>query len=358
MKVCIIGDGLISLTLAKGLVNLGIYVDIFTNKKLKEINKYRTIGISKANIEFFNNKILKIEKLLWKIKRIEIYSQRFENEKILDFDGKGEQLFSILKNYELNQCLKSALNKSKFIKFKKLKNNSLLHLKKKYNLIVNSDNKNFFTKKYFFKKLDKDYNSYAHTTFINHKNFKKNNTATQIFTEIGPIAFLPISDFQTSIVGSFKGNKNIDFKNLIKKYNFKYSITKINKISCFELKSSNLRSYYYQNILAFGELLHKLHPLAGQGFNMSIRDIKELLDLIKFKIDNGLELDSSICKDFEKKTKHKNYLFSNGVDFIYEFFNLETKIKNPHLSKSVSIIGKNKFMNKFFKEIANNGIAL
>ena len=50
------------------------------------------------------------------------------------------------------------------------------------------------------------------------------------------------------------------------------------------LRSSNLRSYYYKNILAFGDLLHKLHPLAGQGFNMTIRDIKEILKIIKFKL--------------------------------------------------------------------------
>ena len=55
--------------------------------------------------------------------------------------------------------------------------------------------------------------------------------------------------------------------------------------------------------MAFGDLLHKLHPLAGQGFNMTIRDIKIFLELIKFKIKNGLEIDSSICLDFEKKNK-------------------------------------------------------
>ena len=42
--------------------------------------------------------------------------------------------------------------------------------------------------------------------------------------------------------------------------------------------------YYHQNILAFGDLLHRIHPLAGQGFNMTIRDIKILLKIIKNKI--------------------------------------------------------------------------
>ena len=47
MNVAIIGNGLVSLTLAKVLVNQGIYVDFFSNFKEKKINKSRTIGISK-----------------------------------------------------------------------------------------------------------------------------------------------------------------------------------------------------------------------------------------------------------------------------------------------------------------------
>ncbi len=145
---------------------------------------------------------------------------------------------------------------------------------------------------------------------------------------------------------------------MIKKYNNKYLITQIGNIGSFELNSVSLRNYYYKNILAFGDLLHKLHPLAGQGFNMSIRDIKLLVKLIKFRLENGLELDTSICKEFEKKIKHKNYLFSSGVDFVYEFFNLESKLNNPVLSKSLKFLGKNKFANKFFTKLADNGIEI
>ena len=119
-----------------------------------------------------------------------------------------------------------------------------------------------------------------------------------------------------------------------------------------------MRSYHFQNILAFGELLHKIHPLAGQGFNMSIRDIKLLMDLIKVRLDNGLELDDSVCIDFEKKTKHKNFIFSTGIDFIYEFFNFESKINNSILSKSVQFLGKNRYANKFITRLADDGIVI
>ena len=130
----------------------------------------------------------------------------------------------------------------------------------------------------------------------------------------------------------------------------------MDKIENFELKSLNLRSYYHKNILAFGDLLHKIHPLAGQGFNMTIRDIKVLTNIIKNKLDLGLELDSSVNKEFERNVKYKNFIFSNGVDLIHEFFNYERKTKNPVLSKSIQILGKNFSVNKAFIKIADEGI--
>ena len=49
-----------------------------------------------------------------------------------------------------------------------------------------------------------------------------------------------------------KNNKTeLDIKKIINKFNPKYEIKKIHKISKFELKSINLREYYKDNILAF-----------------------------------------------------------------------------------------------------------
>ena len=102
------------------------------------------------------------------------------------------------------------------------------------------------------------------------------------------MAFLPLSEIETSIVYSIKGKKNINFKELIKKYNTKYSITNFGICNFFELKASNLRTYYYKNILGFGDVLHRLHPLAGQGFNMTLRDIRDLGNLIELKLKLSL----------------------------------------------------------------------
>ncbi len=356
MKVCIIGSGLTSLSLAKILVNMGINVDIFSDSNFEKIDRSRTLSISKNNLDFFNSNISNINKFSWKINKIEIFSENLKNEKVLNFGNNQYELFSIIKNYKLYDQLVKELKNNKLLRSKKISKINKKKLPKDYNLVINCDSKNFISKKYFYKKVSKNYNSIAYTTIINHKEFKDNNTATQIFTKKGPLAFLPISDDKTSVVYSIRNLKEINFENSIKKYNTKYSIIKINNISRYELKSSNLRSYHNKNILAFGDMLHKLHPLAGQGFNMTIRDIKLLSELINLRINNGLEIDNSICVNFEKKVRHKNFVFANGIDFVYEFFHLESKLKNSFFSKSVQFLGKNKNLNNLFKRFADTGL--
>jgi len=356
MRVCIIGDSLSSLTLAKALVNLNIQVNVLYEKKYVKFNKSRTIGISKTNIDFFNKHIVNIEKILWKLKKIEIYSKNLKEEKLLNFENNNNQLFSILKNYELYNLIEKVLLKNKLFK-KKLFTNKNLSIINDYDFIINCDYFNNITKKYFNKKIVKKYNSFAYTTIIKHEN-TLNDTAVQIFTSKGPLAFLPISKNETSIVYSVHNltGKKINIEKLIIENNFKYKINKIEKIDVFELKSLNLRSYYHKNILAFGDLLHKIHPLAGQGFNMTIRDIKTLRNIINNKIFLGLPLDSSISEEFEYISKHKNFIFSNGIDLIHEIFNFERKTKNALLSKSIQKLGKNPSINKMFTKIADTGI--
>ena len=246
------------------------------------------------------------------------------------------------------------MKKSKFVKFR----NSYDIDKNKYKLIINSDPYHPFSKKFFAKKIEKNYSSNAYTTTIIHEKIN-NVTAFQNFTKNGPLAFLPISKSETSIVYSVKSleKKNIsEMNNLKKKYNPIYSIKKINKWNIFRLKSSSVRNYYKDNILAFGDLLHKIHPLAGQGFNMSLRDIKLLSDLIDKKINLGLDLDNSICKKFQKKSKDKNFIFSSGIDWVYELFNLENRINSNILKKTINVVGSNKYVNLFIKKFADNGI--
>ena len=358
MRVCILGAGISSLTLAKALVNQKIYVDLYVQKKTNSLNKSRTIGISKSNISFFNTEIINIDKIAWKLKKIEIFSDNLKKEKLINFENNDNELFSIIRNQNLFDILERSLSKSKY--FKKINGLKNLKFLNHYSLVINTDFNHLITKKYFSKKIHKKYNSVAYTTTIRHQKIH-NDIAVQIFTKMGPLAFLPVSRKETSVVYSLNNLKNNIHKNvgdLIEQYNYKYKIQKIEKINSFELESLSLRSYYHDNILAFGDLLHRIHPLAGQGFNMTLRDIKILLDIILNKHSLGLPIDNSVNFEFEKKIKHKNLIFSNGIDLVHEFFNFERKINSSLLTKSVQILSKNSSVNKFFTRIADKGILI
>ena len=203
MRVCILGTGLSSLTLAKALVNLKIYVDVVGIKKTNKINPSRTLGISRSNVDFFNSHIVDIKKLLWKLNKIEIFTDNLKNEKLVKFENNNEYLFSILKNSDLVKILSKSLSINKY--FKKISNKKNFSYND-YNLVINTEYKNLITKKYFSKNIKKKYNSSAYTTVIRHEKIL-NNTAIQIFTSKGPLAFLPISDTETSIVYSIDNLK-------------------------------------------------------------------------------------------------------------------------------------------------------
>ena len=174
------------------------------------------------------------------------------------------------------------------------------------------------------------------------------------------MAFLPISNYKTSIVFSaidpLYSKKDINFKEYIKKYNNHYIINSFSEIEKFKLKFSFARNYYYNNILLFGDALHQIHPLAGQGFNMTLRDIKILLSLIDDNRSLGLPIDKSILLNFEKKIKHYNFIFGSGIDFIHEFFKFDNKLNNIVTKKIFNVLSKNKLFKHYVSNFADRGI--
>jgi len=351
MRICLIGKNLTNLVLAKDLSNKNLKVDIICGRKKEKNFSQRTLAISKNNFNF----LLKINKKMnisyWPVKKIKIYVENNNSKELFEFKNKKLEIFYLVKYNDIFNSFNNACKKNKYINFKNF-------YKKKYKLIINSDSKNNFYNKSINKRIEKNYNSIAYTCILNHEK-KENNVAVQIFTKFGPLAFLPLSNTKTSIVFSiskkFRINE-LEIFDLIQKYNLNYNIKKINEFEKFNLKYLMLRNYVFENTLYFGDLLHRIHPLAGQGFNMTIRDIKILSSLIDEKIDLGLDLDKSIFYDFQKRTKHYNYIFGSGVDFIHDFFLLDNKTNNLLSGFIFKILRRNKLLNKYATLFADKGI--
>ena len=360
MKICLIGQNLTNFIIASLLAEKKLHVDLIYNKKINYLKSKRTIAISSKNFAFVNDLVNK-SLPCWHTNEIKIFTEKFKDKEILNFSDKNKEVFNLVNYSKMNSIFYKKIKDSKYISLKKSNSANSQFIKKlsKYDLVINSENKNVITQQYFSNKLKKNYDSIAYTFIINHKKII-NRTASQIFTKFGPLAFLPLSNSKTSIVFSFSGKEVTDdlILKVFNQYNFFYDINDYSGIEKFNLYFLMPRKYIHKNILIFGDLLHRIHPLAGQGFNMTIRDIQILSNIIDKKINLGLPIDITVAEDFQKSMKHFNYLYGKGIDSILEFFNLDNKLNNS-ISKSLfDILNKNYLFKKYTKIFSDSGIKI
>ena len=363
MKVCLIGNNLTSLILASILSKKNFNIKIYSKRDKKYKFKTRTVGITDHNLNYLSNYFKNINKITKPINEIKILIKNKKiNEQIL-FNKDSRSLFHMVKYEKLFLHIKSKVTSSKNISFKYYKKDSELNNlvnDNKFTLIINCENSNILTKKHLKKAFFKNYRNKAFTTIIKHSKLK-NNSATQIFTSDGPLAFLPLSDTSTSVVYSLEINekRNINEKDVLKKikcFNSIYKKISFNKLENFYLNFVLPKKYHTKEILFLGDSIHTIHPLAGQGLNMTIRDIIKLDEILEDKLNLGIDIDKSIYKEFENKTKSLNLLFSTGIDFIYEFFRFNKNFVPAVVSKKIfSFINKNSELKDLSIKYANSG---
>ncbi len=115
-------------------------------------------------------------------------------------------------------------------------------------------------------------------------------TAWQRFQSTGPLAFLPLSDGSSSIVWTLPADR-ADYYLSLSKTDFKaalaealdYKLGKISRVGkrgAFPLRGSQATPYVKERIALVGDAAHTIHPLAGQGVNLGIKDAVELADLV------------------------------------------------------------------------------
>ena len=199
----------------------------------------------------------------------------------------------------------------------------------------------------------------AHTTNVKHD--LKINNARQYFLKEGPLAILPISKNKFSLVWTVceKLSKNT-IKNTINEKlkiilgsNAVFSLSKVNS---FPISFKFNRNQQNKNILFMGETSYNIHPVAGQGFNLILRDIRVLQNEFKNYLEFGMQLkSSSVIQKFTNVRKPENFLFGLGINVINKFFK-HNNVLEPLKNIILKDINKNKFLKDLGLDLSNKGI--
>ena len=133
--------------------------------------------------------------------------------------------------------------------------------------------------------------------------------------------------------------------------NYLKNITFVTNIEYKDLNFLIRNKYYLDRILLFGDALHVTHPFVGQGFNMTLRDLACLEEILTKKINLGLDIGSSdILSEFSGQTKLRNFAFSMSVDLLKKSI-FSKKLRNDILK----ILDKNNFAKDIVFNIADKG---
>ena len=87
--------------------------------------------------------------------------------------------------------------------------------------------------------------------------------------------------------------------------------------------------------------MHTVHPVAGQGFNLVLRDIKKLLEILKYYTELGMSIKSTAAfEEFTSSRKSENIITGIGIDLTRSFFK-ENKLLDPFKETILKNISKN-----------------
>ena len=304
------------------LKKIGVWNNLKSNPQ--PINKIVIKDDISTHSLIFENEIEPMGNVIFNKELFKISRQKLENLKILKTNVN-------LETNEISPNKNILINGQKYL-FKK---------------IIFSIGKNVTTNKRH-KSVIFDQQHFSYVGFFKHIKLH-NDTAYEFFTSTGPLAVLPAPDINknksTFIYSSKKKINKIQLESLIKKKINKShgKLTFDKSISKFPIVPHITKNN--DNFIYIGDSLKSIHPVAGQGWNLGIKDIQTLCKLldshsIEAKNFNKIYysrriLESTIYLTF---TSTLNYLYESKISLNKRVIDLGFKIlKNIKLVRNLFI---------------------
>ena len=201
-------------------------------------------------------------------------------------------------------------------------------------LVIGADGRNSFTRDSMgIGTWQKDYKQCAIVCLIEHEKSHQ-GLALEHFRSQGPFAVLPFTDTLTNkhrsaivwTVDQNEADKWLQCSNEVfnaalqtRCGNLYGSVTVSGGRAAWPLTLNKAYKYIDQRMALVAEAAHGIHPIAGQGLNMSLRDIAALTELLKDAKDPG---DANILSKYQKLRMGDNLSMAIATDGLNALFGL------------------------------------
>jgi 2-octaprenylphenol hydroxylase len=160
-------------------------------------------------------------------------------------------------------------------------------------------------------------------------------TAWQHFLPTGPLAFLPVSSTQCSIVWSTIAEHaagliemdDADFCKALAEASQQRlgDITHTSARAAYPLMSKHAATYIGNRLALVGDAAHQVHPLAGQGVNLGFRDAALLIEVIVDARGRNRPIGSHpVLRRYERSRRGDNLLTQKSMEAINRLFSNDT----------------------------------
>ena len=377
--IVVVGAGLVGLTAALACAKKGAKVCILDQKLPNIKGDMRASAISASSFVLLKN-LNVIDSIVGNIQAIDkifisdsrVGRKNKLNLKFQNLNHKGYMIDnSILKNELLKlikkshgitlkapvKILKTFTNGDK-VKIN-LENNCIIEA----SLLVAADGKNSSVRKSADISVRfTQYKQSAIVTTIGHE-FAHNGSAHQFFFPGGPLALLPLTKNRSSIVwsdsslasGAAMSLNDSDFIDELS-YRINGLLGKIKLLGPRQIFPLNLQMsnrYTAKRLVLVGDAAHSIHPIAGQGLNLGLRDAAALADNVALSIRKGIDLGSEVIQEYEKWRSFDNNKLGITTDILNRLFS--NKNSSLRIVRRLGLNGVNnsELLKTFFIEEAS-----
>ncbi|MEO7050371.1 MAG: UbiH/UbiF/VisC/COQ6 family ubiquinone biosynthesis hydroxylase [Rhodanobacter sp.] len=168
---------------------------------------------------------------------------------------------------------------------------------------------------------------YAQRAVVAHVGSERphEQTAWQRFLSTGPLALLPLADGRSSLVWSLPETEaqrvlaldEQTFRDeLGAATDFRLGrITSTTRRTAFALKLQLAERYQAERFVLLGDAAHTVHPLAGQGVNLGLRDVTELRDTLLSARRAGRDIGAAhVLRRYARRRRSADTLDALGFD--------------------------------------------